>query len=47
MGGGRNRVHVISHEGVESWPELSKEEVADRLMDRFAQWLAAAPKAAE
>jgi phosphopantothenoylcysteine decarboxylase/phosphopantothenate--cysteine ligase len=47
MGGGRNRVYVISHEGIESWPELSKEEVAERLMDRFAQSLAQAPKAAE
>jgi phosphopantothenoylcysteine decarboxylase/phosphopantothenate--cysteine ligase len=47
MGGKRNRVHVISHEGVESWPELSKEEVAARLMDRVAETLAAAAKAAE
>jgi phosphopantothenoylcysteine decarboxylase/phosphopantothenate--cysteine ligase len=47
IGGKRNRVHVISHQGVENWPELSKEEVAERLMDRFVQSLAAAPKAAE
>ena len=47
MGGARNRVHVVSHKAVESWPELSKEEVAERLMDALAQSLAAAPKAAE
>jgi phosphopantothenoylcysteine decarboxylase/phosphopantothenate--cysteine ligase len=47
MGGKRNRVHVITHESVESWPELGKEEVAERLMDRFAKSLAAAAKAAE
>jgi phosphopantothenoylcysteine decarboxylase / phosphopantothenate---cysteine ligase len=47
MGGKRNRVHVIAHESVESWPELGKEEVAERLMDRFALSLAQASKAAE
>jgi phosphopantothenoylcysteine decarboxylase / phosphopantothenate---cysteine ligase len=47
MGGKRNRVHVIAHESVESWPELGKEEVAERLMDRFALSLAQAAKAAE
>jgi phosphopantothenoylcysteine decarboxylase / phosphopantothenate---cysteine ligase len=47
MGGGRNRVHIISQEGVESWPELSKDEVAEKLMSRFAQSLHATPKAAE
>jgi phosphopantothenoylcysteine decarboxylase / phosphopantothenate---cysteine ligase len=47
MGSTRNRVHVVSHESVESWPELSKEEVAEKLLDRLTQSLAAAPKAAE
>ena len=36
MGGDRNTVHVISEEGVESWPELDKAEVARRLMARVA-----------
>jgi phosphopantothenoylcysteine decarboxylase/phosphopantothenate--cysteine ligase len=36
MGGDRNAVHVISEEGVESWPELDKGEVARRLMARVA-----------
>jgi phosphopantothenoylcysteine decarboxylase / phosphopantothenate---cysteine ligase len=47
LGGDRNRVHVISAEGVDSWPDLSKEEVASRLMDRFAQSLGSIRKAAE
>jgi phosphopantothenoylcysteine decarboxylase/phosphopantothenate--cysteine ligase len=47
MGGERNRVHIISADGVESWPDLSKEEVASRLMDRFAQSLRSLGKAAE
>jgi phosphopantothenoylcysteine decarboxylase / phosphopantothenate---cysteine ligase len=34
MGGDRNAVHVISEDGVESWPELDKTEVARRLMAR-------------
>jgi phosphopantothenoylcysteine decarboxylase/phosphopantothenate--cysteine ligase len=39
MGGHRNRVHLITGEGVEDWPEESKEEVARRLIDRIAQAL--------
>lgn len=37
MGGSRNAVHVISANGVESWPELDKREVARRLMEDFAR----------
>jgi phosphopantothenoylcysteine decarboxylase/phosphopantothenate--cysteine ligase len=47
MGGERNRVHVISRQGVDSWPELSKEEVAARLMDLFASMLTTRREAAE
>jgi phosphopantothenoylcysteine decarboxylase / phosphopantothenate---cysteine ligase len=36
MGGDRNTVHVVTAEGVESWPELDKGEVARRLMQRAA-----------
>ena len=32
MGGDRNTVHLVTAEGVESWPELDKGEVARRLM---------------
>jgi phosphopantothenoylcysteine decarboxylase / phosphopantothenate---cysteine ligase len=36
MGGDLNRVHLLSAGGTESWPELSKREVARRLVDRIA-----------
>lgn len=31
MGGARNRVSIVSRDGVEQWPEMSKEAVAERL----------------
>ena len=37
MGGERNTVHLVSAAGVESWPTLDKEEVAERLVLRLAQ----------
>ena len=40
MGGDRNHVHLITAEGVESWPELDKTQVAHRLVARAAAWLA-------
>jgi phosphopantothenoylcysteine decarboxylase/phosphopantothenate--cysteine ligase len=40
MGGDRNTVHLLTAEGVESWPQLDKAEVARRLLERAAQWLA-------
>ncbi len=39
MGGHRNQVHLITAEGVEDWPEGSKEEVARRLVARVAEAL--------
>jgi phosphopantothenoylcysteine decarboxylase/phosphopantothenate--cysteine ligase len=39
MGGLCNRVHLITAEGVEDWPETSKEEVARHLIVRIAQAL--------
>lgn len=36
MGGERNRVHLVTAEGVEDWPEASKEDVAKALVDRVA-----------
>lgn len=36
MGGDRNRVALISADGVEDWPEASKDEVARRLVARIA-----------
>jgi phosphopantothenoylcysteine decarboxylase / phosphopantothenate---cysteine ligase len=39
MGGDRNRVRIVSAEGVEDWPELSKNEVAERLAGVIASRL--------
>jgi phosphopantothenoylcysteine decarboxylase/phosphopantothenate--cysteine ligase len=39
MGGHRNRVALVSGDGVEDWPEASKEEVARRLVARIAETL--------
>jgi phosphopantothenoylcysteine decarboxylase/phosphopantothenate--cysteine ligase len=39
MGGDRNTVHLITAQGVESWPELDKTQVARRLVQRAAVWL--------
>jgi phosphopantothenoylcysteine decarboxylase/phosphopantothenate--cysteine ligase len=37
MGGHRNRVHLVTADGVEDWPEASKAEVARRLIGRIDQ----------
>ena len=42
MGGDRNTVHLVSSQGVETWPTLTKDEVARRLVSHLAN-LAAAP----
>ncbi|MCY3830399.1 MAG: bifunctional phosphopantothenoylcysteine decarboxylase/phosphopantothenate--cysteine ligase CoaBC [Rhodospirillaceae bacterium] len=39
FGGDANRVHLIREDGVEDWPKLAKQEVADRLAGRIAQAL--------
>ena len=39
MGGARNRVHLITEDGVEDWPEAAKEDVANHLIARIAQAL--------
>jgi phosphopantothenoylcysteine decarboxylase/phosphopantothenate--cysteine ligase len=36
MGGTRNRVQLVTAQGVEDWPEAAKEEVAQRLVERIA-----------
>jgi phosphopantothenoylcysteine decarboxylase / phosphopantothenate---cysteine ligase len=36
MGSDRNLVHVIDGDGTESWPEMSKREVAERIAERIA-----------
>jgi phosphopantothenoylcysteine decarboxylase / phosphopantothenate---cysteine ligase len=47
MGGMRNTVHLVTREGVESWPEMSKQDVAERLMERLASLAELLRKAAE
>jgi phosphopantothenoylcysteine decarboxylase/phosphopantothenate--cysteine ligase len=42
FGGAHNQVHLVSASGVESWPLLSKEAVADGLVRRIAAELAGA-----
>ena len=36
MGGDKNRVHLVTADGVEAWPEMAKDDVARRLTDRIA-----------
>jgi len=40
FGGDANTVHLVTDAGVEDWPRLSKQEVADRLAARIAAVLA-------
>ena len=44
MGGDRNSVHLIRKDGHESWPELSKDEVATALVKEIAREFALAEK---
>jgi len=39
MGGAKNTVHLVTAEGVETWPTLDKDEVARRLVVRLADLL--------
>lgn len=36
MGGDRNRVRILSHAGIQEWPEMSKEQVAEKLAEKIA-----------
>lgn len=40
MGGEYNRIHLVTSQEVENWPEASKSEVASRLVSRIASALA-------
>jgi phosphopantothenoylcysteine decarboxylase/phosphopantothenate--cysteine ligase len=44
MGGDRTSVHLVTRDGVESWPNEDKQTVADKLIARIAVTLAAAAK---
>ena len=37
MGGHRNRVHLVTEDGIDDWPEDSKEKVARRLVEKIAR----------
>jgi phosphopantothenoylcysteine decarboxylase / phosphopantothenate---cysteine ligase len=39
FGGSANTVHLITKEGIESWPRMSKQEVATRLIQQLASIL--------
>ena len=41
MGGNRNTVHIVTADGVEDWPEMDKDKVAEALVARAAAHLAA------
>ncbi len=43
MGGDRNTVHLVGPTGVESWPDLPKDEVAARLVAHLGKLLSGAP----
>jgi phosphopantothenoylcysteine decarboxylase / phosphopantothenate---cysteine ligase len=47
MGGDRNTVHIISSDGVESWSEMDKSEVAEKLLARVVAALGHKAAAAE
>jgi phosphopantothenoylcysteine decarboxylase / phosphopantothenate---cysteine ligase len=42
FGGSDNTVHLITADSVDSWPSMSKADVAERLVDRIARRLGAA-----
>jgi phosphopantothenoylcysteine decarboxylase / phosphopantothenate---cysteine ligase len=44
MGGDHNTVHLVTRDGVESWPDQDKQTVADKLVARIAAALSAAVK---
>ena len=39
MGGDRNRVKIVSKAGIEEWPEMTKDQVAERLAALIADRL--------
>jgi phosphopantothenoylcysteine decarboxylase/phosphopantothenate--cysteine ligase len=47
FGGDSNTVHLVTEKGVEDWPPMSKDAVAERLMLRAAEHLRARTAAAE
>lgn len=44
MGGDENQVHLISDQGIEDWPRLGKQAVAERLAGRIADFIVPEPR---
>jgi phosphopantothenoylcysteine decarboxylase/phosphopantothenate--cysteine ligase len=42
FGGADNTIHLVSADGVENWPRMSKEDVAEQLAERVAASLGTA-----
>jgi phosphopantothenoylcysteine decarboxylase/phosphopantothenate--cysteine ligase len=40
MGGDKNRVKILARKGIESWPEMSKKQVAEKLAQEIAAFFA-------
>ena len=47
FGGEENTIRLVSGDGVEEWPRLAKDAVAERLAARIAEWFDARAEAAE
>jgi phosphopantothenoylcysteine decarboxylase/phosphopantothenate--cysteine ligase len=43
MGGDRNTVHLVSAAGVETWPTLSKSDVAEKLVAHLGRMISTQP----
>lgn len=43
FGGDFNTIHLVHADGVESWPQMTKADVAEKLGARIADWLGAGP----
>ena len=44
MGGDENQVHLITDLGIEDWPRLGKQAVAERLAERIADFIVPEPR---
>ena len=40
MGGDQNTIRLISGSGVEDWPKMDKQQVAERLVDKIVDFFA-------
>ena len=43
MGGDANAVHIVTADGIDTWPSMAKADVADKLIEKVAHALAARP----